>query len=142
MPAGKSASIEGLPERARHVLSTARRGILTTTDAAGWPHAVPVCFAVRGKEIVTAIDHKPKSGRRLGRLRNIDADPRVAVLVDAWDEDWTYLAWVLVRGRARIEEPGAADDVLLPRYPQYRERAPEGQVIAIRPDRITWWSWR
>ena len=77
---------------------------LATADANGVPHAVPVCYALLGDNLYVTIDKKPKrsDGRALRRLRNIVENPHVAVVVDRYDEDWSRLAWVMLRGRAEI----------------------------------------
>lgn len=123
------------------MLHAARRGVLTTIDRSGAPHAVPVCFAVVGRELVTAIDHKPKSARRPARLGNIERNPAAAMLFDRWDEDWHRLGWVLVRGLARVEAPGTGRAELVARYPQYAATPPAGDVIVLSPARVTWWLW-
>jgi PPOX class probable F420-dependent enzyme len=140
MPSGSVGRLRDLPIELRSVIDGARRAVLTTVDADG-PHSVPVCFAVLGQELVTAIDHKPKAAGTPARLRNVRDDPAVTLLIDRWDEDWERLAWVMVRGRARIEPPGTGSDALLARYPQYGERPPSGDAIVIAPHRILWWAW-
>lgn len=141
MPAGSCARLSDLPEPCARVLAEARRGTLATNGPDGVPHVVPVCYAVRNGEIVVEVDEKPKRGSKLQRVRNIERDPAAAFVVDRWDEDWTRLAWVMVRGEARIEPPGSAPPELVERYEQYRTDPPRGPVIAIRPRRINWWSW-
>jgi PPOX class probable F420-dependent enzyme len=135
-----------LGDAQRRFLATARVAHLATADAAGAPHVVPVCYAVEGATLYITIDEKPK--RRdvpLKRLRNILANPAVAVSVDRWDEDWGRLAWVMLRGHAEILESGAehdrAQDLLRDRYPQYRamDLAPL-PVIALRIERATSWG--
>ena len=130
-----------LPAEARSILEHERRGVLTTVDPQGRPHAVPVCYAIVGEEILTPIDAKPKSGRSLGRRRNIERDPRVTFLVDRWDEDWTRLGWVMVRGTARLEPAGRADEALVVRYPQYEDVLVGSEAIVIRPQDVLWWLW-
>ena len=89
-------------------LDAARVGHLATADAAGVPHLVPVCFCLLGGSVYISIDEKPKrTDRPLKRLRNILANPAVALTVDRWDEDWSRLAWVMLRGRAEILHDGA-----------------------------------
>ncbi len=97
----------------------------------GRPHVVPICFAIDGDMLYTAVDEKPKRTRRLARLRNIEANPRVEVLVDHYDEDWTRLWWVRLRGTARIVEDRRAVELLAAKYPQYRAEPPAGPVIAV-----------
>lgn len=114
---------------------------------AGWPHVVPVTFAVDADYIYTAVDAKPKNqtaARGLQRLRNIRAEPRVAVLADHYADDWASLWWVRADGRAAIvTEPDLVAGpiaLLIARYPQYREVALVGPVIAIRVARWAGWA--
>jgi PPOX class probable F420-dependent enzyme len=130
---------------ARALLASARVARLATVDAQGGPHLVPITFAVDGEEIVTAVDHKPKRTTRLRRLDNIEANPRVSVLADHYEDDWTRLWWARADGLARSVEPGAAEHEsavarLVDRYPQYREQRPSGVVILIRT--LRWSGWR
>ncbi len=107
---------------------------------------MPVCFAISGASLYITIDEKPKrAGARLKRLENIAANPAAAVVVDRYDEDWTRLAWVMLRGRAEIltggEEHAAAQAQLRARYPQLKAMRIELQpVIALRIERVTSWG--
>jgi coenzyme F420-0:L-glutamate ligase/coenzyme F420-1:gamma-L-glutamate ligase len=127
-----------------------RVGHLATADAAGTPSVVPVCYALLspGGEpaIAIAIDEKPKGDpRALQRVRNIQARPEVSLVVDDYSEDWQRLAWVLVRGRARIVEPGEAGHApavaaVRAKYQQYaRMRLEQLPVILI--ESLTTTSW-
>lgn len=117
---------------------------MATTDATGRPHLVVTAFAVQGDRIFTAVDAKPKTTRDLKRLRNIRADPRVAVLADHYEDDWSRLWWVRADATAEIiEDPSAMAGpiaLLRERYRQYRESPPEGPVIAITVERWTGWA--
>ena len=114
---------------------------LATADADGRPHLVPIVFAVDGDTIYNAVDHKPKRTTALKRLANVRANPRVSVLVDHYDDDWTRLWWVRADGVARILEPGHPEALALlrQRYAQYRDAPPEGPVVAI--DVTRWSAW-
>jgi PPOX class probable F420-dependent enzyme len=120
---------------------------MATVTEAGRPHIVPVTFAVDGNYIYTAVDAKPKNetaARGLQRLRNIQAEPRVAVLADHYADDWTSLWWVRADGRASIvTEPHLVTrpiTLLTERYPQYRDVALPGPVIGIRVERWSGWA--
>ena len=78
----------------------ARVARLATTEAGAAPHLVPICYALEGDVLYSAVDEKPKRSQRLKRLANIRADARVTVLVDHYEEDWTRLWWVRAAGRA------------------------------------------
>ena len=123
---------------------------LSTVTPAGRPHIVPVTFAVDEDYIYTAVDAKPKiqtAARGLQRLRNIEANPQVAVLADHYADDWTSLWWVRADGEATIltspRRAAAPIALLAARYPQYRgaTRTPlTGPVITIRVERWTGWA--
>ena len=135
-----------LTESQRTFLDSSRVAHLATADARGEPHLVPVCYAVERDSLYITIDEKPKrTDIPLKRLRNIQENPAVAVTVDRWDEDWSRLAWVMLRGRAEILDSGAEHDraqtLLRARYPQYRtmDLAPL-PVIALRIARVLGWG--
>ena len=117
---------------------------LATADATGKPHVVPICFALEGDTLYFAVDAKPKRTRGLKRLKNIAANPRVAVLVDHYEDDWSKLWWVRVDGTARtVTDPTTertAIDLLAARYRQYREARPQGPVVAITIESLTGWA--
>lgn len=101
---------------------------------------MPICFALDGGTLYTAVDEKPKRSRRLARLADIEADPRVEVLIDRYDDDWARLWWVRLRGTARIvERDERALELLQAKYPQYRERPPQGPFVVVDiEDRAAW----
>lgn len=121
--------------------ATARVARLATVSPDGRPHLVPIVFAVSGDLVHTAVDAKPKRTRNLRRLANIAADPRVTVLADHYDEDWSQLWWVRADGTARILDDSAeAIAALQARYPQYRETPPPGPFLEITVARWTAWQ--
>jgi PPOX class probable F420-dependent enzyme len=130
-----------------HALFAAERvARLATVAADGRPHLVPIVYAVDGDVVYHAVDHKPKRTTALKRLANVAAEPRVALLADAYDDaDWTRLWWVRADGRGRVLEPGddearRAVRLLAGRYAQYRATPPSGQVLAVDVERWTGWS--
>jgi PPOX class probable F420-dependent enzyme len=130
------------PDEARARLGEAPVARLATVSPAGRPHVVPICFALDGDTIVTAIDHKPKRTTALARLRNIEGNPAVAVLADHYDEaDWAQLWWVRADGIATVVESSPrAIELLAARYEQYRETPPGGPAIEIAVHRWSGWA--
>jgi PPOX class probable F420-dependent enzyme len=132
------------PAEARALFASAPVARLATVRADGSPHLVPVCFALADGTIYTAVDHKPKSTSELARLRHIAAEPRVALLADRYDEDWSRLWWVRVDGEAAVvsspRERDRALGALADAYPQYAARPPQGPVISVQPRE--WRGWR
>jgi PPOX class probable F420-dependent enzyme len=116
-------------------VGAARVARLATIDPDGRAHLVPICFALEGEVLYSAVDQKRKRSRELRRLRNMRERPWASVLVDHYEEDWSRLWWVLLRGPARVLEPGGesrrALAVLAEKYPQYRREPPEGPVFAL-----------
>lgn len=135
-----------ISSEARRFLDAARVARLGTADVSGAPHLVPVCFALGDATLYVTIDEKPKrAGRPLKRIRNITENPRAAVLVDRYDEDWSRLGWVMLRGSAEILRAGREHDLaqslLRGRYVQYRAMKLESlPVIALRVTRVTSWG--
>jgi PPOX class probable F420-dependent enzyme len=135
-----------LSERERRFLATRMVGHLATADRGAAPHVVPVCFALADAALYITIDEKPKqAGAPLKRLRNIAENPAVAVVVDRYDDDWTRLGWVMLRGQAEILTEGTeharAQALLRARYPQLSGmRIAPLPVIAVRLGRVTSWG--
>jgi PPOX class probable F420-dependent enzyme len=121
---------------------------LASMDADGHPHIVPICYVFDGSHFYTPLDEKPKrvNDHDLRRVRNIAQHPEVALLFDRYEEDWSRLGYVLIRGGARLMTPQELDHhraliLLRERYPQYLSMALEGRpVIVITPKRISSWG--
>ena len=134
-----------LTRNALRFLRSARVAHLATADRSGKPLVIPICFVFDGKEFFSSIDEKPKrlSPQRLKRLRNIEENSQVSLVIDRWDEDWRKLAYILVSGRARILLSGqkhrSAVSLLRKKYRQYRSMAIDQRpmiVISLRDVKI------
>jgi PPOX class probable F420-dependent enzyme len=129
--------------RARFVGASVLR--LATAGADGRPHLVPCTFAADGAgRVIIGIDSKPKTSANLRRLRNISENPRVSLLVDHYDDDWTRLWWVRADGTAAVERAGAEHAAhwaqLRGRYPQYAGQVLDGPVIVVTVESWTGWA--
>ncbi len=135
-----------LSERQRRFLKESRVGHLATADAKGAPHLIPVCYAADGETLYITVDEKPKRWDiPLKRVRNILDNPQAAFVVDRYDEDWSRLGWVMLRGSAEILDSGPEHDraqaLIVARYPQLRAmHIAELPVIALRIARATDWG--
>jgi PPOX class probable F420-dependent enzyme len=126
----------------RQRFSEARVLRLGTANEAGQPHLVPATFAVLGDTVTIAVDHKPKRHSNLKRLRNIQENPSVTLLVDHFDEDWSSLWWVRADGAAEVIENELGQelvDALVDKYEQYREHRPAGPLIKVAVNRWSGW---
>jgi PPOX class probable F420-dependent enzyme len=125
------------PDEARSRFAAARVARMATVTPDGRPHVVPICFAVDGDTILSAVDTKPKRTPELKRLRNLEANPAVTVLVDFYDEDWTRVWWARADGTAIVHDrQERAIELLSARYPQF---TPAGRVIEITVKRWSGW---
>ena len=130
------------PREARERFASARIARLATADAAGVPHIVPLVFALDGDTLYSAVDRKPKRTTDLKRLRNVAANPRVAVLADDYaDDDWDALWWARADGTGRVLDAAPhAVELLQARYAQYRSAPPAGPVLAVQVERWSGWA--
>ena len=134
-----------LSPREQDFVHAQRVARMATADARGRPFAVPVCFVYLNGRLYTPIDEKPKTGRRLRRLRNIEANPQVALVFDRYEDDWERLAWVLIRGTASLVtdegEKAQAVAALRRKYEQYSSMALEQlPLIRVNPERAASWG--
>jgi len=120
---------------------------LATLDERGRPHVVPICYAYARGRLYTPLDLKPKAvaPEGLRRVRNILANPQVQVLIDDYDEDWSRLAFVQLRGTAALLHEGAeykrALRLLTRKYPQYQSLPLAGRpVIAVTVEGVVAWG--
>ena len=124
--------------------TAADHGVLATLNAAHGAILVPACFAIDGERLAIPIDSvKPKGSTALGRVRNLERDPRATLLVEHWDPvDWARLWWVqllLVRTDEPDDVVAALERLLRDRYAQYRA-GPFVDVLTFRIERVTGWE--
>ncbi len=120
---------------------------LATADGEGRPAVIPICYAFDGEHFYSPVDEKPKrvAPRRLKRVRNIETNPHVALVIDDYADDWSKLVYVFVTGTAAVIEPGAGEHaravaLLRDKYPQYRAMAiDERIIIKVTPARVNVW---
>ncbi|GAC1598877.1 MAG: TIGR03668 family PPOX class F420-dependent oxidoreductase [Acidimicrobiales bacterium] len=121
-------------------------GVLSTVHAERGVDAVPVVYVVgEGGYVAVPVDRvKPKVSMHLQRARNLEADPRAALLIEHWDErDWSQLWWV--RAHLRWEGHDAAGRAaamaarLADVFPQYRDQ-PFFSVLVLRVVEVTGWT--
>lgn len=124
---------------------------LAFSEASGRPHALPLVFARVASYVWSPIDGKPKLDGEVARVRHLQDQPRVELLLDEYGADWDLLWWVRASGVARVvqpRDPYSDPDVapvvqaLRHKYPQYRKtkllREP-ATLVAIRLERVRGW---
>lgn len=131
----------------RRVVASARSARVATIDPDGRPNLVPIVFVLEGDTLYSSVDAKPKESPELRRLANVRDRPEgIAVLIDHYEEDWPELWWVRLRGDARVLTDGSERDraleLLVQKYPRYRDMPPQGDVLAVDVAEWRGWSWR
>lgn len=135
------------PDEARIRLASSDHGVLCTVHLARGVDAVPVVYAVDDGYVGVPVDRvKPKTSSRLQRARNLESDPRAALLVEHWDrQDWSQLWWVRAELRRASDEPTERAAALAARladlFPQYRDQ-PFTTVIVLQVVAVTGWAAR
>ena len=136
-----------LTDQARDFLHNHRVARFATAEPNGQPHVVPICYAVSDNSLYFTIDKKPKqlTDKPLKRIRNLQNNPHVALVVDRYEDDWTQLGWVMVQGDAALlddgEEHTKAQRLLKARYPQlHGMQINDLPVIAVRIKHVVSWG--
>ena len=115
---------------------------VATVGEGGMPHIVPVCpVLVEGKVYFA-------SGSDSRKVRNLKVNPRLAVLVDLYSEDWSFLKGVMVQGTAKLLQRGPQfrkiRTLLYRKYPQYPEEAAleesDDTIVEMTPTRLSLWG--
>lgn len=135
-------TLQTLPEWAGELLGAARVARLGLLDEADHPRVLAVTFAVFEGAVWSAIDNKPKRTAAPARLRRLRRRPEATLLVDHYDDDWTRLAWVELRGRVAIlevEDAPEALEALAARYEPYRSRRPPGPLLRLEVEATSCW---
>lgn len=84
------------------IINKARVARLATVDSECKPHLIPVVFVFDNDCFFILIDEKTKrSGpERLKRVKNIQQNPNVTILIDEYNEDWGKLYFIIIQGKA------------------------------------------
>lgn len=132
-------TLDDLPGWALALLKAGRVARLGLLDEDDLPRVLPVTFAVHDGAVWSAIDQKPKRPGEPARVRRLRRRPEAALLVDRYDEDWSRLEWVELRGSVSVEPLGPALEALVDKYPQYVEQRPQGPLLRLQPERFACW---
>ncbi len=138
-----------IPPAVEEFIERARVARLATIDSEFKPHLVPVVFVFDGNHFFIPLDEKRKTAKpeKLKRIRNIQDNPNVTLLIDEYSEDWTKLAFVMIQGKASVatKEEGniqvrEAYKKLMTKYLQYQKVSVGEMCIIITPKKVASWS--
>lgn len=127
---------EPLPQDVKDFISEARVCRIATVRSNGEPHVVPFCPVFDGQATLYV-----DIGHGYVTAKNMRSDPRVAVLIDEYSDDWNQLKRVLLRCRAEPASDAEKDlawERIRAKFPQYEEIGWEPRLtLALR---INDWS--
>lgn len=128
-----------LPATARALLDSDAVAHVVTLNEDGGPHVTAAWVGLDGDQIVFATLPEQR------KLRNLRRDPRIAISVPGTTvNQWGLLEYLVVYGRARVTEGGAArllqqlaytylgPEVVFPNMPE----PPPGFITQITPERL------
>ena len=137
-----------IPPAVEEFIERARVARLATIDSEFKPHLVPVVFVFNGNHFFIPVDEKRKTAKpeKLKRIRNIQDNPNVTLLIDEYSEDWTKLAFVMIQGKASVATKEGNIQVreaykkLMTKYLQYQKVRVGEMCIIIAPKKVASWS--
>ncbi len=132
------------------LIKNARIGHLATVDSNLQPYLTPVVFVLHRGNIDIPLDDKPKkvSTKELKRVKNIQENPKIAFLIDNYDEEWKKLWFVMIKGTAKIcdkseeQQVRTLQRILVEKYPQYSEVGTGNTYIKIRIQKVIYWQYK
>jgi PPOX class probable F420-dependent enzyme len=139
-----------IPSAVEEFIERARVARLATIDSEFKPHVVPVVFVFDGNHFFIPIDKKRKTAKpeKLKRIKNVQDNPNVALLIDGYNEDWTRLAFVMIQGKASIITSKTEENLqvqeaykkLITKYLQYQKVGIGEMCIIIAPEKVISWG--
>jgi nitroimidazol reductase NimA-like FMN-containing flavoprotein (pyridoxamine 5'-phosphate oxidase superfamily) len=123
-------------------VASARVGHLATTRRDGTPHVVPISPVLDLDRLVFATETNTV------KVRNIRANPFVALCFDEYDEDWSLLKQVLLYGAPYFIETGMEFErdrnLLYEKFPQYESSSPieeeSSVIVEVEIERASTWG--
>ena len=122
---------------------------LATLDQKSNPYVVPVVFVFYENSFFIPLDEKTKTvnPRKLKRVKNIEKNPNVTLLIDRYQNDWKKLFFLMIHGKATLidEKNSKLRDkihkLLISKYPQYKKIGIGNSCIRIKPQRMIHWRY-
>ena len=126
---------------ARRLVEEGRVARVGTIDGRGRVHLVPIVYVLEGDTLYSSTDAGPPAKR----LRNLESNPAVTVIVDVYDEDWSKVWWVRLSGVGRRIDEGPEYDLayrmLWAKYSQYTDEPAGGPIMAVDIEKWSFWAY-
>ncbi len=121
---------------------------LATVDQKSYPYIVPVVFVFHKNSFFIPLDYKTKTvnPKNLKRVKNIQKNPNVALLIDKYQNNWKKLFFLMIHGKATVIDGknrklmDKVHKLLISKYPQYKKIGIGNSCITIQPKKVTFWN--
>jgi len=130
------------------LIKKAKVARLATVDQKSHPYVVPVVFVFHKNSFFIPLDDKTKTVnvRKLKRVKNIEKNPNVTLLIDEYQNDWKKLFFLMIHGKATVidgKNSKIMDKVhklLISKYPQYKKIGVGNSCIKINTTKVIFWK--
>jgi len=137
-----------LNQKIKALIKGAKVARLATVDQKSNPYVVPVVFVFHENSFFIPLDEKVKTvnARKLKRVKNIEKNPNVTLLIDKYQNDWKKLFFLMIHGKATVIDSKNSKlmdkihKLLISKYPQYKKIGIGNSCIAINPTKVTFWN--
>ncbi len=137
-----------LDQKPKTLIKRAKVARLATVDQKSHPYVVPVVFVFHQNSFFIPLDEKVKTvnARKLKRVKNIEKNPNVTLLIDEYQNDWKKLFFLMIHGKATVidgKNTKLMDKIhklLISKYPQYKKIGIGNSCIKINPTKVTFWN--
>ncbi len=137
-----------LNQKTKALIKGAKVARLATVDQKSHPYVVPVVFVFHENLFFIPLDDKTKTVNaiKLKRVKNIEKNANVTLLIDKYQNDWKKLFFLMIHGKAAVmdEKNNKLMDkihkLLISKYPQYKKIGLGNSCIMINPTKVTFWN--
>ncbi len=137
-----------LNQKTKALIKRSKVARLATVDQKSHPYVVPVVFVFHENSFFIPIDEKVKTvnARKLKRVKNIEKNPNVTLLIDKYQNDWKKLFFLMIHGKATVIDGknnklmDKIHKLLISKYPQYKKIGVGNSCIKINPTKVTFWN--
>jgi len=137
-----------LNQKTLTLIKGAKVARLATVDQKSYPYVVPVVFVFHENSFFIPLDYKTKTvnPKNLKRVKNIQKNPNVALLIDKYQNNWKKLFFLMIHGKATVIDGknrklmDKVHKLLISKYPQYKKIGIGNSCITIQPKKVTFWN--
>jgi len=129
------------------LIKKAKVARLATVDQKSHPFVIPVVFVFHENLFFIPLDEKSKTvnSKNLKRVKNIEKNPNVTLLIDKYQNDWKKLFFLMIHGKAKVIDGNSKlmdkiHKLLILKYPQYKKIGIGNSYIIIHPTKVTLWN--